>query len=120
MTNYIHIATFTYPSELTIAKSALQGNNIDCYIRDELTVQVHNFVSNAIGGIRLEVPVNQYEKAIKILVDSGFENHIMDKPGDNNEENEKTNKFLKLSIGIVTGASLILILIVIILLLFNG
>ena len=115
MKNYIHIATFTYPSEIAIAKSALEGNNINCYVRDELTVQVHNFVSNAIGGIRLEVPEKQHEEAIKILVDSGFENFILEDSTDNNEENKKTNKILKIAIGIVTVASLILILS-----LFNG
>lgn len=76
MKDYIHIATFTYPSELAIAKSSLEANDIACYVRDELTIQVHNFVSNAIGGIRLEVPQNQHENAKQILIDAGFENYL--------------------------------------------
>lgn len=120
MENYIHIATFTYPSELTIAKLALEASKIDCYVRDELTIQVHNFASNAIGGIRLEVPEKQYEEALKILVDSGFENFLMENSTDPNEQNKTPNKLLKISIGIVTVISLILISIVTIRLLFNG
>lgn len=107
MVDYVHIATFTYPSDLTIAKSTLEANEIDCYIRDELTVQVHNYLSNAIGGIRLEVREKQYEQALKILIDSGFGNHISEDSKANAEfDNRNTNKFLNITIKIVLGVCL--------------
>lgn len=63
---------FTYPNELYLAKARLKSEGIACVVRDEMTVQVHNFMSNAIGGIRLEVRKEDVELAYMILVDGGF------------------------------------------------
>lgn len=122
MNQYTHIATLTYPSELVVIKSLLESENIDCYIKDELTVQVHNFYSNAIGGISLEVPNNRVLEAITILTENGFEKYltfthkeIMDGP-----QQQRVSKTLKYAIGIVVTASLILIIIVIIITLYYG
>lgn len=122
MNQYTHIATLTYPSELVVIKSLLESENIDCYIKDELTVQVHNFYSNAIGGISLEVPNNRVLEAITILTENGFEKsltfthkEIMDGP-----QQQRVSKTLKYAIGIVVTASLILIIIVIIITLYYG
>jgi hypothetical protein len=122
MNHFTHIATLTYPSELVVIKSLLESENIECYVKDELTVQVHNFYSNAIGGISLEVPNNHVKKAITILTDNGFENYLtfthqefMDGP-----QEQKVSKTLKYAIGIIVTASLILILIVIILFIYHG
>ena len=112
MINYIHIATFTYPSDLTMVKSTLENNDIDCYVRDEMTVQVHSFLSNAIGGIKLEVSQIQYDKALKILKESGFENYIAsyEKSEPEKRKEEKTRKFLKIVIKIIVAICLIWIL----------
>lgn len=122
MENYVHIATFTYPSELTIAKSRLEANNINCYVRDELTIQVHNFLSNAIGGIRLEVHKRHYEKAKNILIDSGFEEFIYDEKLLNTENSRKKNinKILKISVQSVLVICLLWIILIIYFLLTIG
>ena len=122
MTNYRIIATFTYPSDITIAKSTLKANEIDCYVRDELTIQVHNFLSNAIGGIRLEVPEEQYDNAIQILIESGFQNFIVENNLSDNdvEYNNKTKKILKTIIKIVFIICLLWISVAIYFLFLNG
>ncbi|RZS93399.1 putative signal transducing protein [Aquimarina brevivitae] len=76
MNNYIQIANFTYPSDLSVIKPLLASNGIKYVVRDEVTVQMHNFYSNAIGGIKLEVPENQFELAQQIIVENGFEDHL--------------------------------------------
>lgn len=122
MKNYVHIATFTYPSELTIAKSSLEANNINCYVRDELTIQVHNFLSNAIGGIRLEVEQHHYEKAKYILINSGFEDFICDENSFSIEISRRKNisKILKVSIQVVLVICLFWILLILYFLLTTG
>ncbi|MEM7380858.1 MAG: DUF2007 domain-containing protein [Bacteroidota bacterium] len=119
MKDYQLIATFTYPTELVVVRSLLESNNIDCFVRDELTVQVHNFYSNAIGGIRLEVPADQYERAHQLLLDNGFDNHLISSsgvsPGGGHESQSSTNKVINYGVGIVVIAASILIAVIIVL-----
>jgi hypothetical protein len=72
MDNFVTVATFTYPSEMAVVRAKLESEGIDYFVKDELTVQVYNFYSNAIGGIRLEVRESDFQKARHILIDSGF------------------------------------------------
>lgn len=65
--NLVTINTYTFPHELAIHKSKLESMGIECFVKDELTVQVHNFYSNAIGGIKLQVKEDDAEAAIEIL-----------------------------------------------------
>lgn len=108
MQNYINIATFTYPSELVVARSVLEANDIPCYVRDELTVQVHNFYSNAIGGIRLEVPVSQLEEARAILTDSGYGSFLL-KEQDDSQDKQEFHAYIKVAIYIALIVGIILI-----------
>src|SRR5690554_5196818 len=78
MQDFQHIATFTYPSDLLVAKSLLESMNIECNVKNEFTIQVHNFYSNAIGGIILEVPSEKYKDAKSLFVERGFENYLLD------------------------------------------
>jgi len=72
MENRVLLTTFTYPSELIAARGLLESEGIECFVRDELTAQIHNFYATAIGGIRMEVWPQDFERANQILVDSGF------------------------------------------------
>lgn len=72
MPQFVTIATFTYPSELAVIRARLEAEGIECNVRDELTAQVHNFYSNAIGGIKLQVSRQDAEKAIEILKENGY------------------------------------------------
>jgi hypothetical protein len=72
MKDWVTILTFTYPHEAYLAKGKLESEGIDVQITDELTVQVYNFYSNAIGGVKLLVRKSDFEKANQILIDSGY------------------------------------------------
>ena len=63
----ITVLTVTYPHELAIIRGRLESEGIECFVQDELTVQVNPFYSNAIGGIKLQVRESNYDEAVEIL-----------------------------------------------------
>ncbi len=69
MNGFVTIKTYVFPHELFIDRSKLESNGIECFVRDELTVQVHNFYSQAVGGIRLQVRPQDVERAKEILTE---------------------------------------------------
>jgi hypothetical protein len=84
MKDWIIILTFTYPHEAHLAKGKLESEGIEVQITDEMTVQVHNFYSNAIGGVKLLVRETDLQRANQILIDSGYVK----------AQNQTDNKFL--------------------------
>lgn len=69
---YRIVATFVLPSELAVAKSKLESEGIQCRVLDEFTIQSHNFLSNAMGGVKLQVLQSDFEHAYSILKVGGF------------------------------------------------
>lgn len=65
--NWVILATYTLPQDMHLHRSILELEGIECSVKDELTTQVHNFYSNAIGGAKLMVKPEDYEKAVSIL-----------------------------------------------------
>ncbi len=72
MNNWVTILTFTYPQEAHLIKTKLQSENIEVFIKDELTTQSNNFLSNAIGGVKLQVKEQDYKQAYLLLKDLGY------------------------------------------------
>lgn len=72
MENWKEIISFTYPHEAHLAKGLLEASDIDVIIKDELTVQVHNFLSNAVGGVKLFVEKDKVDEALLILKEGGY------------------------------------------------
>lgn len=72
MDNFITVASFTYPHEAAVLKGRLESEGIECFLRDELTVQVYNFYSNALGGVKLQVHKNDAESVYYLLKDLGY------------------------------------------------
>lgn len=72
MANWTTILSFTLPHEAHFAKSLLESNEIDVILRDELTIQMDNFISNAIGGVKLQVRECDVESASTILKEGGY------------------------------------------------
>lgn len=75
MQNWKTIITFTLPHEAHMAKNLLESEGIETMIQDELTAQVDNFLSNAIGGVKLKVRVSDIEQGIKALQAGGYISH---------------------------------------------
>ena len=74
MDKYITILTVTYPHELAIIRSRLESEGIECFARDEMTVQANPLYSNAIGGVKLQVREDDVPEAMEILKDGGYIN----------------------------------------------
>lgn len=72
MTGWTTIYTFTLPSEAYVVKGRLEAEGIPVFLKDEMTVQVHNFYSQAIGGVKLQIPVDKKEEAREILEAAGY------------------------------------------------
>ncbi|GAO30811.1 putative signal transducing protein [Geofilum rubicundum] len=66
------IQTFVYPLEAHVVKTYLKSEGINSEIRDEMTVQVNNFYSHAIGGVKLLVKEEERGRGIEVLKKGGF------------------------------------------------
>lgn len=84
MKDWITILTFTYPTQAHLAKSKLESEDIEVFLKDELTAQMNNFYSNAIDGVKLQVRENDSKRAIEILKACGYIK----------EEEHSTNNFI--------------------------
>lgn len=72
MDNWSVLLTFTYPHEAHLAKGYLESEGIETIIQDELTAQVNNFYSNAIGGVKLLVRNGDLERGVEVLKAGGY------------------------------------------------
>ncbi len=75
MTNWKIIMTFTYPHEAHLVQGYLESEGITTMIKDELTAQVNNFYSNAIGGVKILVRETDYNSGLDLLQKGGFINY---------------------------------------------
>lgn len=83
MDGWTIIQTFTLPQEAYMAKAFLESSGVNTMLQDELTAQVNNFYSNAIGGIKLWVRNSDVQEGIKILTEGGY----LALPDDQEENN---------------------------------
>lgn len=61
------IARYTDFVEAQLAQSFLENQEIPCNLRDRHTISINFFYSNALGGIRLEVPTERADQATQLL-----------------------------------------------------
>lgn len=98
MQDFITIATFVFPSDMAVAKGRLESEGIECRVLDELTVQSYNFISNAIGGVKLQVSYADFESAQAILLEGGFTAAAESEPSftERTLSNPKARKIIKI------------------------
>ncbi|NQY27946.1 MAG: DUF2007 domain-containing protein [Flavobacteriaceae bacterium] len=65
--SFTTIAVFQYSSEAQIIKGKLEFEGITVFLADEYTVDTDPMVSNAIGGVKLQVYTEQTEVAKSIV-----------------------------------------------------
>ncbi|MDR1415610.1 MAG: DUF2007 domain-containing protein [Odoribacteraceae bacterium] len=70
--NLVTVISSIYPHELVILQGRLESEGIYCFIRDELTAQLNPFVSDAIGGAKLQVRQEDFERAFQLLEEGGY------------------------------------------------
>ena len=61
------VAVFTYSSEAQIFKGRLESEGIEVFMADQHTINTDPLVSNAIGGVKLKVRSDDFERAKNIL-----------------------------------------------------
>jgi len=72
MNDWQEIQVFVYPQDAYLAKALLESEDIDVFLQDEMTIQVFNFYSNALGGVKMLVPSNKADRARELLKESGY------------------------------------------------
>jgi hypothetical protein len=64
---FVTIARFQYSAEAQIVKGRLEADGIDVFLRDNITIDTDPLVSNAIGGVKLNVLAKDENEAKAIL-----------------------------------------------------
>ncbi len=72
MNNWRIVLTTMLPQDAHMAKVYLESLGVAVVIKDELTAQVDNFCSNAIGGVKLFVHESNFENSVQLLRDGNF------------------------------------------------
>ena len=64
--NYKILAVFEYSTEAHVTKSKLDSEGFETMLMDEKTIDSDPLISNAIGGVKLAVHKNDFEKALEV------------------------------------------------------
>lgn len=65
----VAVATTSQPMEATMIQVELASHGIDSQLFSELTIGVNPLLSNAIGGVRILVSAQDFERASEILAE---------------------------------------------------
>ena len=60
------LGAFAYPADVQIIKGKLESEGISVFLKDEKTLLSDPLISDAIGGVKLQVYAKDKERAIKI------------------------------------------------------
>ncbi len=80
-TKFKTLAVFEYSTAAQITKSKLESEGVEVILTDEVTIDADPLLSQAIGGVKLQVHADDYIKA-KILYDS-IRSYEKDEEGNN-------------------------------------
>jgi len=61
------VAAFTKVEDAHLLRASLEGSGIAAFVRDEFTVVANPLYANAIGGVKVEVADEDYDRALEIL-----------------------------------------------------
>ncbi len=64
--------SLTLPTEAHMIQGYLSSEGIESILKDELTTQVNNFYSNALGGVKVMVRDEDYETTLQLLEKGGY------------------------------------------------
>ncbi|ESU30026.1 hypothetical protein FLJC2902T_05170 [Flavobacterium limnosediminis JC2902] len=67
MTEFITVAVFEYPHEITVLKHLLDQSEIQYFFENETMMNIVPMYSQALGGIKLKVHPNDVETVQEIL-----------------------------------------------------
>lgn len=64
---FVILETFNSYIDANLTLGRLESEGIDCWLKDEYTATIDPILTNAIGGIKLMVAKEDFEKATEIL-----------------------------------------------------
>ncbi len=67
--SWITLGRYSLPFEAHLDRSRLESEGIDAFVADEYTVNMQWMLSNAIGGVRLQVQEDDLYRARQILAE---------------------------------------------------
>lgn len=67
MKHFKTIAIFSYPAEYVVLQLLFDQEEIRYFFQNETMISVFPFYSNAVGGIRLQVHIEDIEEALEIM-----------------------------------------------------
>lgn len=76
MKHFKTIAIFQYPAEYAVLQHLFDQEEIRYVFLNETMISVFPFYSNAIGGIRLQVHIEDIEQAEKIIKNLGHSSDL--------------------------------------------
>lgn len=76
MKEFITVAVYSYPHEITIIKHLLEEAGLSYFFENETITSIAPFYSNAIGGIKLKVHPNDIEEVKSILKNFEEQNNL--------------------------------------------
>ncbi|MBM1104861.1 DUF2007 domain-containing protein [Aurantibacter crassamenti] len=74
------LGAFSYPADVQIIKGKLESEGISVFLKDEYTLNSDPLISDAIGGVKIQVNENDKERAIEIY--NEIRNYAIDDNGD--------------------------------------
>lgn len=78
--NYLILAVYEYSTEAYVTKSKLDSEGIVTMLMDEKTIDSDPLISNAIGGVKLLVHKNDFDRALRIY--NEIRTYLKDKNGN--------------------------------------
>ncbi|MCE3227695.1 MAG: hypothetical protein K0S32_2246 [Bacteroidetes bacterium] len=64
---FITLVTYTYNTEAVVLVAKLEAEGIKCFLKNEHLLSTQQFLSNAVGGLDVQVSQEDFEKAKQIL-----------------------------------------------------
>ena len=80
----VTVASYSLAHEVHLAKSLLESKEIDVFILDEHIVGMNWLYSNAVGGVKVQVPEADLDKAKQVL--ASIENIKADRISEEDEK----------------------------------
>jgi hypothetical protein len=69
------VATFANSDDAYLLRAHLEGSGLTVFVRDDQTVSVDWGLSNAVGGVKVEVPEEDYAAATELLAAFSLPTH---------------------------------------------
>lgn len=110
MDKWVTVLTTILPQQLWIIRGRLEAEGIECFIKDELTVQSYNLYSNAVGGVKLQVLEKDRQRAVEILIELGYLKDEPVRPDFLTLVDQKTSNFFLLKKMAVTKRVIVLVI----------